>query len=234
VKPCIKQLKEIITETAETKGLSIDKIFSSFVEMTYQYMICKSYSSEYSYLEKEFNYYHEMYLLAVDTHPFKDIYSELMNGLNNYDKKFLGQCMTPSSFVSGIVKMLLPSLLPKSFKSVEPTCGTGSKVLIMLKKFVNSESQSFDYIINDIDTRIVKIAVIQSIYNLHQNSDKAEKVNLLALNVETITEWNVKNKVVFSRDMRSINDEYIENFIIESDLKSLFRISNDSLCSDIS
>lgn len=197
----IQQLKEVITETAEAKGLSIDKVFSSFVEMKYQYMITKTIASEYSDLEQDFNLYYETYLLAVDTYPFKDIYSELMNELNSYDKKFLGQCMTPSSLVSSIIKMLMPSFLPKSFKSVEPTCGTGTKVLKMLELFVNSESPTFDYIINDLDNRMVKIAAIQSIYNLYQNSDRAKDVNLLAMNVEVITEWNVRNKVVFSSDI---------------------------------
>jgi len=229
VKPSVEQLKKVIIETAETKGLSIDKVFSSFVEMTYQYMISKTIANEFSDLEEAFNLYYETYLLAVDSHPFKDIYSELMNELNSYDKKFLGQCMTPYSVVSGIIKMLTPSFLPKSFKSCEPTCGTGTKVLKMLELFVNSESPTFDYIINDLDNRMVKIAAIQSVYNLHQNSDRAKNVNLLAMNVDLISEWNVRNKVVFSNDIRIINDEYIVNYVENEDRKRFLMFCNHYL-----
>jgi type I restriction-modification system DNA methylase subunit len=209
-----KELCKIITNTAERRRKSIDQTFSQFVEMTYQYLVTGSYSISYQHLQDEHEEFSICLFNAMKENPYFDYFAEIMVELNRFDKKKLGQCMTPPSITNSVVRMLLGKKQIQGNTS-DTTCGTGSFALAIIKDYVNAEKKTkpLFLLINDIDNRIAKIAVIQCLYNLFINNiDKSGSVAIRAFANDVIKEYSSNGHVIYDNDIDLINDEYVVSY----------------------
>jgi len=209
-----KELCKIITSTAERRRKSIDQVFTQFVEMTYQFLVTGTYSIRYQYLQEEHEEFSICLFNAMKENPYFDYFAEIMVELNRFDKKKLGQCMTPPCITNAVTRMMLGRESMQGNAS-DITCGTGSFALAIIKDYVNAEKQTkpLFLLINDIDDRIAKIAVIQCLYNLFINNiDKSGSVAIRAFANDVIKEYSSNGHVIYDNDLDLINDEYVVSY----------------------
>ncbi|WP_432451739.1 N-6 DNA methylase [Agarivorans sp. QJM3NY_29] len=209
-----KQLAKIITKTADKYGQSTDRILSDFVEMTYQYAVTGTYSQNYAFMQIEHNKFLTYLMNSMKKRPYFDYFAELMVELNKFDKKKMCQCMTPPEVVSAIT-LILNSKSSKQ-RMGEPTCGTGSFVLELVKNHVELKDpeKSFELIINDLDERLIKIAVIQCLFNLMVNNvDQLPDIQITAYQNDLIKEYKKNGRIVYANDPNRITDPYVMRFL---------------------
>ncbi|MFS1911116.1 N-6 DNA methylase [Vibrio sp. 10N.286.48.B7] len=209
-----KKLAKIITKTADKYGQSTDRILSDFVEMTYQYAVTGTYSQNYAFMQIEHNKFLTYLMNSMKKRPYFDYFAELMVELNKFDKKKMCQCMTPPEVVSAIT-LILNSKSSKQ-RMGEPTCGTGTFVLELVKNHVELKDpeKSFELIINDLDERLIKIAVIQCLFNLMVNNvDQLPDIQITAYQNDLIKEYKKNGRVVYANDPNQITDPYVVRFL---------------------
>ncbi|CAK2017871.1 DNA methylase adenine-specific domain-containing protein [Vibrio crassostreae] len=209
-----KQLAKIISKTADKYGQSTDRILSDFVEMTYQYAVTGTYSQNYAFMQIEHNKFLTYLMNSMKKRPYFDYFAELMVELNKFDKKKMCQCMTPPEVVSAIT-LVLNSKSSKQ-RMGEPTCGTGSFVLELVKNHVELKDpeKSFELIINDLDERLIKIAVIQCLFNLMVNNvDQLPDIQITAYQNDLIKEYKKNGRIVYANDPNRITDPYVMRFL---------------------
>ncbi|MEZ9399271.1 N-6 DNA methylase [Vibrio splendidus] len=209
-----KKLAKIINKTADKYGQSTDRILSDFVEMTYQYAVTGTYSQNYAFMQIEHNKFLTYLMDSMEKRPYFDYFAELMVELNKFDKKKMCQCMTPPEVVSAIT-LILNSKSSKQ-RMGEPTCGTGSFVLELVKNHVELKDpeKSFELIINDLDERLIKIAVIQCLFNLMVNNvDQLPDIQITAYQNDLIKEYKKNGRIVYANDPNRITDPYVMRFL---------------------
>ncbi|MEZ8210878.1 N-6 DNA methylase [Vibrio bivalvicida] len=209
-----KKLAKIITKTADKYGQSTDRILSDFVEMTYQYAVTGTYSQNYAFMQIEHNKFLTYLMNSMKKRPYFDYFAELMVELNKFDKKKMCQCMTPPEVVSAIT-LILNSKSSKQ-RMGEPTCGTGSFVLELVKNHVELKDpeKSFELTINDLDERLIKIAVIQCLFNLMVNNvDQLPDIQITAYQNDLIKEYKKNGRIVYANDPNRITDPYVMRFL---------------------
>lgn len=209
-----KQLAKVISKTADKYGQSTDRILSDFVEMTYQYAVTGTYSQNYAFMQIEHNKFLTYLMNSMKKRPYFDYFAELMVELNKFDKKKMCQCMTPPEVVSAIT-LVLNSKSSKQ-RMGEPTCGTGSFVLELVKNHVELKDpeKSFELIINDLDERLIKIAVIQCLFNLMVNNvDQLPDIQITAYQNDLIKEYKKNGRIVYANDPNRITDPYVMRFL---------------------
>jgi len=98
----------------------------------------------------------------------------------------------------------------------EISCGTGVLVLEALKSYVNSENRNkkLKMCINDLDNRLVKITVIQCLFNLMVNDvDLLPDIHIRAYQNDIITEWTKNGYIVYDNDPNMIQEPYVMRFL---------------------
>lgn len=210
-----KKLVKIITRTAHSHGQSIDKVLSQFVEMTYQYAVTGTYSRDYAYLVNEHTEFITCLMDSMKKRPYFDYFAELLVELGSFDKKFKAQCMTPPEIANALCEMLT-SDKAISGKLGEISCGTGVLVLEALKSYVNSDNRSkrLEMCVNDLDNRLVKITVIQCLFNLIVNDNALlPDIHIRAYQNDIITEWTKNGFIIYDNDPNMIQEPYVRRFL---------------------
>lgn len=210
-----RELVKIITKTAYSHSQSTDKVLSQFVEMTYQYTVTGTYSRDYSYLVNEHTEFITCLMNSMKKRPYFDYFAELLVELGSFDKKFKAQYMTPPEIANTLCKMLTGDKVIAG-KLGEISCGTGVLALEALKIYVNSDSRSngLDMCINDLDNRLVKITVIQCLFNLMVNdNDLLSSIHIRAYQNDIITEWTKNGYIVYDNDPNMIQEPYVIRFL---------------------
>lgn len=222
-----KKLVKIITSTAEKYGKSIDRILTEFVEATYQFAVTGTYSQDYAYLVNEHTEFIQCLTESMKLRPYFDYFSEIMLELGKFDKRMC-QCMTPPELVDVVTKMMLAEQ-PMEGRHGEISCGTGSFVLKQIESHVRGKNtKSLELIINDLDNRLVKITVIQSLFNLLvNNGDYLSEIKLRAYQNNIITEYNKNGYIVYDNDANLINEPYVQRFLEHIRFKE--KLKNDSI-----
>lgn len=209
-----KKLVTLMRKTADTHGQSIDNVLSQFVEMTYQYAVTGTYSRDYAYLVNEHSDFITYLMESMKRHPYFDYFAEIMVELGKFDKRMC-QCMTPPELTDAVTRMMLANK-PLEGKVCEFTCGTGSFVLEAIKVHVkdNNRSKPLELLINDLDNRLVKITVIQCLFNLWVNNfEELQTIHILAFQNNVLTEYLKNGFVVYDNDPRKIQEPYVMRFV---------------------
>ncbi|CAK2017509.1 hypothetical protein VCRA2116O30_20262 [Vibrio crassostreae] len=89
-------IEKHVIQTAKKYKEKPEEIFKKFIEMTYQLNATTTYDIKYKYLEAEQLEFRLLLLRAVRDKPFTDVLGEAMMDIISFDKKGLGQCMSPS------------------------------------------------------------------------------------------------------------------------------------------
>ncbi|MEZ9804584.1 hypothetical protein AB4264_25260 [Vibrio sp. 10N.261.55.B8] len=226
-----KKLAKIITKTADKYGQSTDRILSDFVEMTYQYAVTGTYSQNYAFMQIEHNKFLTYLMNSMKKRPYFDYFAELMVELNKFDKKKMCQCMTPPELVSAVNRMVRGDK-PLSGKVSELTCGTGSFVLDVIKNYVESKdpNKSLELIINDLDELLIKITVIQCLFNLMANNvDQLHEIQIVAFQNDVLLEYMKNGRIVYANDPNRITDPYVMRFLKHKRREELHRKTLDFL-----
>jgi len=138
--------------------------------------------------------------------------------LGSFDKKFEAQCMTPPEMANALCGMLTGDKAI-SGKLGEISCGTGVLVLEALKSYVNSDNRrkGLEVCINDLDNRLVKITVIQCLFNLMVNDNALlSSIHIRAYQNDIITEWTKNSYIVYDNDPNMIQEPYVMRFLEHS------------------
>ncbi|MGC3835640.1 hypothetical protein ACPSKX_16085 [Moritella viscosa] len=190
-----------------------------------------TYHIDYKYLEKEHFIFKTMLGDLIDQNPFTDVLGEVMLEVFNFDKKYLGQCMTPNdiSSLQGKIqgRYLVEKMSHKKELNVgdDTGCGTGSILLANLKMALTSNAKTINIFANDIDEKIVKIAVIQirfnlAIHNKKKKNKKAKIVSLTAYCGNTLTDYNKPENLVFFPNPHMISDPYVKGYFEHQEHKN--------------
>lgn len=212
-------IEKHVIETAKKHNEKPEIIFQKFIESVYQLNATTTYNIKYKYLEAEQLEFRLLLLRAVRENPFTDVLGEAMMNIISFDKKSLGQCMTPNDISSLIGRIQAENHLRNSPDKQEINfcddcgCGTGGLILSMFGRLMESNAKTLNILINDIDEVMVKIALIQLQYNdgIH-NPDKAKEVNILAYNGNTLTGYDKPENLIFHPNLRLISDSYVKSY----------------------
>lgn len=212
-------IEKHVIQTAKKHKEKPEIIFHKFIESVYQLNVTTTYNIKYKYLEAEQLEFRLLLLRAVRENPFTDVLGEAMMNIISFDKKSLGQCMTPNdiSYLVGSIqaeKHLRNCPDKKEINFCDDCgCGTGGLILNMFGRLIKSNAETLNILINDIDEMMVKIALIQLQYNdgLH-NPDKAKEVNILAYNGNTLTGYDKPENLVFHPNPRLIREPYVKGY----------------------
>ena len=96
----MKKLIKHIIETSKKQRVKPEVIFNQFIEMTYQLTCTSTYHRDFSSLEKEHFKFTQLLEELITKNPFSDVIGEIMLDVFSFDKKNLGQCMTPPDISS--------------------------------------------------------------------------------------------------------------------------------------
>lgn len=212
-------IEKHVIETAKKHKEKPEIIFQKFIESVYQLNATTTYNIKYKYLEAEQLEFRLLLLRAVREAPYTDVLGEAMMNIISFDKRGLGQCMTPSD-----ISKLMGSIQAEVHLRDNPNkqkinfgddtgCGTGGLVLSAFGRLMKSNVKTLNILINDIDEMMVKIALIQLQYNdgIH-NPDKAKEVNIIAYNGNTLTGYDKPENLIFHPNLRLISDPYVEGY----------------------
>lgn len=234
----MKKLIKHIIETGKKHSLKNDIIFNTFIDMTYQLNCTTTYHIDYKYLEKEHFIFKTMLGDLIDQNPFTDVLGEVMLEVFNFDKKYLGQCMTPNDISSLISKICYRKQLEsKGYKNEEPLnvgddtgCGTGSILLANLKMALTSNAKTINIFANDIDEKIVKICIVQLQYNrviyYANNRQNHKKINLIAYCGNTLTGYEKPENIRCHPELRRINEPYVKGYFKAIDRANSLNVFN--------
>ncbi|MBH0074008.1 hypothetical protein I6F48_00320 [Pseudoalteromonas sp. SWYJ118] len=230
-----KQLVKIITSTADKYGQSIDKILTEFVEATYQYVVTGAYSQDYAYLVTEHTEFITYLMESMKKRPYFDYFAEIMVELGKFDRK-MGQCMTPPELVDIVTSLMLGEKQLEG-KFCEFTCGTGSFVLKAIKSHItaNNNTKSLELIINDLDNRLVKITVVQCLFNLLVNDFKElQKIQILAFQNNVLTEYLNSGYVVYDNNPDNIQEPYVQRFLAKKRFEEKLKSDSEEVLKNLS
>lgn len=212
-------IEKHVIETSKKHKEKPEIIFQKFIESVYQLNVTTTYNIKYKYLEAEQLEFRLLLLRAVRENPFTDVLGEAMMNIISFDKKGLGQCMSPSD-----ISNLMGRIQAEFHLSNNPNkqkinfgddtgCGTGGLVLSALGRLMKSNAKTLNIFINDIDAMMVKIALIQLQYNdgIH-NPDKAKEVNIIAYNGNALTGYDKPENLVFHPNVRLIQEPYVKGY----------------------
>ena len=237
----MKKLINHIIETSKKQRVKPEVIFNQFIEMTYQLTCTSTYHRDFSSLEKEHFKFTQLLEELITKNPFSDVIGEIMLDVFSFDKKNLGQCMTPPDISSLGEKIQGRYLVEKMNHKKELDisdvcgCGTGSLILELLKVTINSKAKIINIVINDIDETMVKISVIQirfnlSIHNKKKKKKKAKIVSLTAYCGNTLTDYNKPENLVFFPNPHLISEPYVKGYFehqeLQNNLMNLLAITN--------
>ncbi|WP_075498444.1 hypothetical protein [Moritella viscosa] len=219
-------IEKHVIQTAKKHREKSEDIFHKFIDMTYQLNLTMTYSVKYKYLESEHFKFRKLLKKAVKENPFSDVLGEAMMDIVSFDKKGLGQCMTPND-----ISMLLAKIQSRYRKQGEENglvssgfgglggtyyeccVGTGSLTLAQLGEFMTSEAKEVTVLINDLDERMLKIAIIQIQYNDSVNNPKKEKtINLIAHCENALIEDCNPDKVFHHPEHMLIQEPYVKGY----------------------
>ena len=227
----MKKLIKHIIETSKKQRVKPEVTFNQFVEMTYQLTCTSTYHRDFSYLEKEHFKFTELLEGLITKNPFFDVLGEVMLDVFSFDKKMLGQCMSPPDISSLQGKIQGRYLVEKMSHKKELDisddcgCGTGSLILELLNVAINSKAKIINVVINDIDETMVKIAVIQMRFNLaiHNKKKKKKKAKIVSLTAycgNTLTDYNKPENLVFFPNPHMISDPYVKGYFEHQEHKN--------------
>ncbi|MEZ9399273.1 hypothetical protein AB4218_23185 [Vibrio splendidus] len=212
-------IEKHVIQTAKKHREKPEEIFKKFIEMTYQLNATTTYDIKYKYLEAEQLEFRLLLLKAVRDKPFTDVLGEAMMDIISFDKKGLGQCMSPSD-ISNLMGSIQAEMHLRNNPNKQKInfgddtgCGTGGLVLSALGRLMKSNAKTLNIFINDIDEMMVKIALIQLQYNdgIH-NPDKAKEVNICAYNGNALTGYDKPENLVFHPNVRLIQEPYVKGY----------------------
>ena len=218
----MKKLIKHIIESAKKHRLKKDEMFNTLIEMTYQLNCTTTFDVKYKYLEKEHLIFRDMLANLVTENPFTDVLGEVMMDVFNFDKKYLGQCMTPddiSSLTAEITnKYHIENMNHKEEKNLGDNCGsgTGSLLLANLKLALTTNAKTINVFANDINEEMVKVCIVQLQYNrvnYYINNRKNHKnINIIAYCGNTLTGYEKPENIRCHPELRRINDPYVKGY----------------------
>lgn len=125
--------------------------------------------------------------------PFEDVITDYYGSLLVGQR---GQYMTPSDLSEAVSKYLGDG--GESDRIADPTCGTGSLILGQLRQRYEIQGavglQSVEIVLNDIDMRLLRIAVLQVMF--HTIKHEAPVASVKAWQADLIREYEAPNKLV--------------------------------------
>lgn len=218
----MKKLIKHIIESGKKHRLKNDEMFNTFITMTYELNCTTTFDIKYRYLEKEHFEFKTMLGDLIDQNPFTDVLGEVMMDVFNFDKKYLGQCMTPPD-ISYLIAKITNRYHLENWKNKEEInvgddtgCGTGSILLANLKLALTTNAKTINIFANDIDENIVKVCIVQLQYQrviYYVNNRKNHKeINLIAYCGNTLTGYEKPENIRCHPQLRRINDPYIKGY----------------------
>lgn len=148
---------------------------------------------------KTYKYFVFNLLKLIKGRPFDDILGEIYNEFFLYDKKSLGQCMTPPDVSKLLTSILYPDSdlilsRTKNYKIADISgCGTGSLILPLIEKYKSARKLHIH--INDLDLEMAQAAFIQCYLNAMIHCEN-KYIVIKTYNCDTITEYNTKGKMI--------------------------------------
>jgi len=218
----MKKLIKHIIESAKKHRLKKDEMFNTLIEMTYQLNCTTTFDFKYKYLEKEHLIFRDMLANLVTENPFTDVLGEVMLDVFNFDKKYLGQCMTPPD-ISYLISKITNRYQLENRNSKEEInvgddtgCGTGSILLANLKLALTTNAKTINIFANDISEEMVKVCIVQLQYNrvnyYINNRKNHKKINIIAHCGNTLTGYEKPENIRCHPELRRINDPYIKGY----------------------
>lgn len=134
-----------------------------------------------------------------EAEPFEDVLTDYYGSLLGAVR---GQFMTPAELARSVALLLGDDNL--NGKIAEPTCGTGSLILGHLGRVFREEGRAgigrMELILNDIDKRLLCIAVLQVLF--HTIKNEAPVATLTAWCADLIKEYNTARPVLRTTSQR--------------------------------
>lgn len=202
----IKSIKEV----AELISATPREVFDNVVTLMLSYTLINPSGYDHLYLKPKFKAgllgtvpvetteaYEVAYLAVLsamnDAAPFEDAITDYYGQLLRGDK---GQFMTPGDLGYKITGFLDGDI--SSGIAAEPTCGTGSLALGHLRRAFESDGakgvQAIDLILNDLDIRLLRIAIFQVMYHTIKNDAPVSSIR--AWHADLIQDYDSPGKMV--------------------------------------
>ncbi|MGV2114237.1 N-6 DNA methylase [Agrobacterium salinitolerans] len=125
--------------------------------------------------------------------PFEDVITDFYGSLLVGEK---GQFMTPGSL--GLALSAFLGDPASAIRVAEPTCGTGSLVLGHMRRVFEKDGavglRSVELMLNDLDLRLLRIAVMQVMF--HTIKNEAPVASIKAWRADLIKEYEATNTLV--------------------------------------
>jgi len=225
----MNKLSKHIIESARKRRIKPHTLFETFIEMSYQLNTTWTFSREFIKYEKEHYEFRMLMEELVKQYPFQDIFGFTLSDVIAFDKKNLGQCMTPYDISQLIAKIThrcsKSSKLPSEYNVNDCCAGTGSLILCQFENFINNNSTHLHININDINELMVKSALIQIQYNDTLNNTNPDKsISITAYNGNAILEFEIPENIVYHNDHSLIADPYVKGYFDVTDLKEQMNV----------
>jgi type I restriction-modification system DNA methylase subunit len=185
----VKLIKDKAYKLNTKPHLLLPKLVNSYFNYLVKEEVVCSKNKEYYETYQYFKFY---LLKSITLNPFKDVFGHLMNEVYNFDKKHLGQCMTPPDLAKAVTSLMnahYPKTKNQDVLNIGDMCGCGTGTLILSLMEKVKENKELFILINDIDLDMSQIALIQTYLhaNIHCTS---EKITIHTYNCNTLLDYS--------------------------------------------
>ncbi len=188
-KNLVKLIKQKSQEFAKKESVFLEEL----IDMFFQHITNNSISRKYYQYKYSFEWFRFFIEKLTAEKPYEDNLGYIFHKVSNIDKKNLGQSFTPNDLSKLISVLLNHSVtnIQTHRKFYEPTCGTGSLVLATVG---DSDCQTAEVTINDLDLTLVKACYIQLALNQLINR-KHKTLIIRAFNGDALTDFSKSHLV---------------------------------------